>query len=381
MKYCFQFLLLLLLPSCLLLTACPSKTKTPPRSEIVADARSRGIDLPSPEMDRDAFFQYDENNKTRVLELLRTRVSVSNDSDGSYIIGAGDDVQINVFDVPELNTTVKVLQDGTIGLPLVGKVTAAGKNEYQLMTDISGRLSAYVRNPQVSLNITHYGSQKVGVLGAVRKPGSYSLKKGQNSMLELIGLAGGLSDKAGNFLNFIPVEMRSPQRSLDDIETRARLALEGSQSNSSRDRGVELYIDQVLGTNGGIPLDFPIVGGDMIIIPEAGKVMVEGEVQQPGPYDLTQQMTLLGALATSGGITYGAKVDEVEVIRDVGRDQKARLLINLEELARGEGKDVRLRNGDIIRVPSDSGRRLTQDTFDSISKIFNVGIGGSVPVR
>ena len=136
----------------------------------------------------------------------------------------------------------------------------------------------------------------------------------------------------------------------------------------------------MLGTAGGVPLEIPVRAGDMIIIPEAGKITVEGEVEKPGAFELGQQMTLLSALAASGGITYSAKVDEVEVVRDIG-EKKVHFVLDLEGLARGETRDVRLRNGDIVRVPSDSGRRMRQDTFESISKIFNFGVGSSVPIN
>jgi protein involved in polysaccharide export with SLBB domain len=144
-----------------------------------------------------------------------------------------------------------------------------------------------------------------------------------------------------------------------------------------RDSGIEIYLDEVMGTSGGIPVEIPVRGGDMVIIPESGKVNVEGEVSKPGTYDLPQQMTLLSALAASGGITYSAKVDEVEVIRDVGGSEKARLVVDITKIGTGEERDVRLRNGDIVRIPSDGGRRLTQDTFDGLSRIINVGVGGS----
>ena len=119
----------------------------------------------------------------------------------------------------------------------------------------------------------------------------------------------------------------------------------------------------------------------MIIVPEAGTVMVEGEVAKTGSYELGSRTTLLGALAAAGGITYGAKIDEVEIIRSVDGNRKAHLTVSLENIAIGEEHDVRLRNGDIVRVPSHSGRRLRQDTFDGISRLINFGIGGSVPLR
>jgi protein involved in polysaccharide export with SLBB domain len=114
----------------------------------------------------------------------------------------------------------------------------------------------------------------------------------------------------------------------------------------------------------------------MIIIPEGGKIMVEGEVMRPGSIDLTRRMSMLSALAASGGITYGAKVSEVEVIREID-GRKVHLVLDLEKLASGEQEDVMLKNGDIVRIPSDSGRRLTQDTFEGLTRIINFGVGGT----
>lgn len=368
--------------SLMVLTGCVgTKGITKPRSEVISEAHSEGVPVTEVDEDRDYFFANEKNNQEKLISLLKSRIS-EGEGDNSYVIGPGDDVQISVFDVPELNTTVKVAATGTIDLPLVGLLPAAGKTEAQLLTALKAKMRVFVRNPQVTLALSHYGSQKVSLLGAVQKPGSYSLKKGANTITELISSAGGVTEKAGNFLNFVPAE-NNPSSNVtpEDIETRARLSLgDFSGEGASKRQGLELYLDQVLGTNGGIPIDIPIRAGDMIIVPEGGKIMVEGEVEKPGATDLGQRMTLLSALAASGGITYAAKADEVEVVRDIG-ERKVHLVVDLEKLARGEGKDVRLRNGDVVRVPSDSGRRMKQDTFESITKIFNFGVGSSVPIK
>lgn len=117
----------------------------------------------------------------------------------------------------------------------------------------------------------------------------------------------------------------------------------------------------------------------MLLVPEGGKITVEGEVKTPGAFELSQQMTLLSALASSGGITYGALVEEVEVIRSL-EGRPADSVVDLNRLASGEERDVRLRNGDLVRVPSHSGRRLGQDTFEGITQLINFGIGGTVSV-
>ena len=355
------------------------KAYTKPHSKIVEEAAAAGIEMPTVEEERRLFFEGERIQERRLLALVKTRAGIAF-RDPNYRLGAGDEVEINVFDVPELNVSARVRESGYLSLPLVGAVRAAGLTEQELLEALRERLTTYVRQPEVTVFVSEYGSQKVAVMGAVRTPGTYALRKGTNSVLELISQAGGVSERAGNHLNFIPGEL-SGVASGSDVEARARLALASHDQRGARNSGIEIYLDQVMGTSGGIPLEIPVRGGDMIVIPEAGKVMVEGEVAKGGTLDLGRQMTLLGALAAAGGITYGAKVDEVEIVREAGLgDRKARLLVDLELLARGEDRDVRLKNGDIVRVPSDSGRRLKQDTWEGITSIINFGVGGSVSV-
>lgn len=361
------------------LVGCSSRALTTPRSEVVADARARGMAVPTVEEDRALFEEFEELNQQRIAALVRLRAR-GDSKQANYQIGAGDEIEVNVFDVPELNVTAKVRESGFVSLPLIGAVQAIGRTESELSDEIASRLRTFVRDPQVSLYISHYGSQVVAVLGAVRNPGNYPLKKGANSVLEVLGIAGGISEKAGNFLTFIPAEV-SGLRDAGDPLARAQLAVHGTPRERVQSSGVELALDQVLGTSGTLPISIPVRGGDIILVPEAGKVMVEGEVQRPGSFDLGQQMTLLSALAASGGITYGAKIDEVEVTRDLPNARKVSLVYNLERIASGEEPDLRLRNGDIVRVPSHPGRRLTQDTFEGISKLINVGVGGTYSVR
>lgn len=359
------------------LISCSGKAFTKPRSQIIEEAEESGITMMPVEVERELFFQNDKVQQERLLEILERR-SAGSFRDATYRIGASDEVEINVFDVPELNLTTRVGQAGFLSLPLIGAVQATGLTESELQAELKKRLSSFVRDPQVSVAVSHYGSQKVAVLGAVDKPGTYPLKKGTNSVLELLSEAGGVSEKSGNYLNFVPAEL-SGIGAGNDVEARARLALQSENGvRGGSHHAIEVTLDHILGTSGGIPLEIPVRGGDMIVVPEAGKVMIEGEVEKAGSYELGPRMTLLGALAASGGITYSAKIDEIEIVREAGLEQKTHLVLNLESIAAGEDRDIRLRNGDIIRVPSASGRRLTQDTFDGISKILNFGVGGSV---
>jgi polysaccharide export outer membrane protein len=112
----------------------------------------------------------------------------------AYTIGPADVLEISVFKVPELSKSVQVADTGTINLPLVGEVPAAGKTTQQLERDLTAKLGAkYLQNPQVTVMISQNNSQHVTVQGAVEKPGVYPIK-GTTSLLELVALAGGLKD-------------------------------------------------------------------------------------------------------------------------------------------------------------------------------------------
>ena len=115
-------------------------------------------------------------------------------STAQYQIGPVDVLDISVFKVPELSKSVEVADDGTINLPLLGEVPAAGKTAQQLERDLTAKLGAqYLQNPQVTVIVRENNSQHVTVQGAIEKPGVYPLK-GKTTLLELVAMAGGFLD-------------------------------------------------------------------------------------------------------------------------------------------------------------------------------------------
>ena len=217
---------------------CATRAMTPPRSEIISQSNSQGLPALSVEEERAAFFAVEEGQKERLLRLIQQR-SGGEFRDNSYRIGPADEIEVNVFDVPELNLKASVNQSGIISLPLIGAVQAGGRTEAELHEDLTKKLTNFVRNPQVVLSVSQFGSQKVAVLGAVQKPGTYPLRKGANSILELLSEAGGLNERAGNFINFIPAEL-SGLGSSNNVEARARLALATSAPNAHSSSGIEI---------------------------------------------------------------------------------------------------------------------------------------------
>ncbi|MFO1433607.1 MAG: polysaccharide biosynthesis/export family protein [Candidatus Competibacteraceae bacterium] len=137
----------------------------------------------------------------QALPVSVTRASAASPGQGGrgnsdYRIGPEDLLDIQVFSVSELSRTVRVSSRGFISLPLLGEVKVAGLTSSELENRLAELLAKdYLQNPQISVFIKEYTSQRVTVSGAVAKPGVYPLK-GRTTLLQAIAVAGGLDDKA-----------------------------------------------------------------------------------------------------------------------------------------------------------------------------------------
>lgn len=129
-----------------------------------------------------------------------------------YRIGSQDLLELQVFGVPDLNRTVRVNSRGFISLPLVGMVQAAGFTSEQLEASLAEKLSEnFLQNPQVSIFIKEYTSQRVTVEGAVKKPGVYPLK-GKTTLLQTLAVAEGLTSVADQNIKVFRVDSQTGSR-------------------------------------------------------------------------------------------------------------------------------------------------------------------------
>jgi polysaccharide export outer membrane protein len=115
---------------------------------------------------------------------------------GEYRLGAADEVDVEVFGLEELTRSLRVNSRGMISLPLLGPIKAAGKTVAQLEDEITALLADdFLQDPQVTVFVKTYASQKVTIEGAVKTPGIYPLT-GNTSLLQAIVGAGGVTDMA-----------------------------------------------------------------------------------------------------------------------------------------------------------------------------------------
>lgn len=350
---------------------------TPARSEISGIKTENGKNIAT--VSSESFRAYEEKQERRLNNLLKERAGTSQNFDEFYRIGPGDSLRFFVFDVPELNITVRVKQSGVISLPLLGDLKAAGLTETELQEIVTKGLKQYIKNPQVNLAVADYRAFKVSVLGEVSKPGTYALKRGDFTLIDVLSEAGGKTENAGTMIVLIPSNAQKVA-ALTGTPTDARGALKKEREKVEASRGIEIPYDRLIGSADEEPVIVPILPGDTVIIPEAGKVQIDGEVNQPGSFPLNSRMTLLGGIASAGGLTYSADVKSVEVIREMEPAKKSVLTVDLEKLVAGTDRDVYLRNGDLIRVPSHSGRFVTRQVIEGINSLVSFGVGGSVNV-
>lgn len=127
-----------------------------------------------------------------------TAAAPSND----YIMTPGDQLQIYVLDHPDLSSTranadssYVVRPDGKVEFPLIGTIDTTGKTVAQFTAELKARLSEYIVNPDITVNVAKLGTTRVFVLGEVNKPGMHELTKGHR-VLDALGAAGSFTEKA-----------------------------------------------------------------------------------------------------------------------------------------------------------------------------------------
>jgi polysaccharide export outer membrane protein len=209
-----------------------------------------------------------------------------------YLVGPGDVLKVTVYDHPDLSSTVRVNNDGTINFPLVDTMQIEGLSVSQVGGRVADALAnGYIVNPEVAVFVEEFRSRKVNVMGQVKNPGLFELR-GPISLLELISRAGGLTPDAGETVNI----------------TRRSDAAAGQEQL--------LKVDlKSLTQDGDTGNDVAILDGDSIFVTQAGNVYVTGEVKRPNAYKLERGTSVIKAITMAGGFTALAAQGRVKLIR------------------------------------------------------------------
>lgn len=310
---------------------------------------------------------------------LPTATTTAAALDDIYLLGPGDLISINVFNVPEYSGEQQVLANGNINLPAVGQLSVAGLTLPQAEQAISDIYRARVRYPQITVSLLTPRQLRVAISGEIHRPGVYTMPVGEAgqfpTLVNAIQLAGGLTQAAD-------VQQVSVQR-------------QGANGHMQQvTSNLSALIDQ-----GDLRQDLPLRDGDSITITEAAEidlrtssqiavsnlatdeeeaisVVIVGEVFRPGTYNYASRptssqsvtvgdtssntvqqpgrLTVTRALRLAGGIKPRADLRQVEVKRTTRSGDSQTILLDLWQLvdAGDSSQDLVLQAGDTIVVPT-----------------------------
>jgi len=253
---------------------------------------------------------------TMLLSVLLALTPAPADDDGSgptYTLGAGDTITIKVYGEDDLSRETVITATCRVEVPLIGSVPVCGRTTQEVGQTIQSRLAdGFLREPNVFVDVSEYGSQKVEVKGAVKKPGVYVLT-GPTTLSEAVTLAGGPDSP-----NVISVHRISS----DETEQYELSGLDAREA------------------------PVWVAPGDVVVLQPPATVQVFGQVKSSGPVAYHPGLTVTEALGLAGGATEMAGLGRAYVRRADGSQER----VNIRRIQRGKDEDVVLSPDDQLVI-------------------------------
>lgn len=234
--------------------------------------------------------------------------------DQAFVLGVGDVVDVGVIGRNDFNTRARISTEGTIILPLLGRVKALGLTTSELAQQTQDGLAkgGFYSNPVVRVEVTGVASRYATVLGNVASPGLLPLDRTYH-LSDIIARVGAHAGEGSGFVVLTRADGSSKKYSMEDLAT---------------------------GAGGADPLVQP---GDKIYVPSVQSEVfyISGQVRTPGSFPMKKDLTVREAIAKGGGLT------------DMGSEKKVKVFRKNVEV-KGVKLDTALEPGDIVQV----GERL-----------------------
>ena len=263
-----------------------------------------------------------------------------------YSIGREDVLEVSVWQSPDLTKTLTVGSKGAIEYPFLGLVKVEGLKCSQVQSVIAKRLSeGYVKDPRVSVTVKEYNSKKILVFGEVVQPGLYKIK-GSMPVLELLFLVGGVKSEAKR-LTVIRTDA-VPGSTMKPLATPPQV-----YSSESTGGAIEVNLVALL-SDGDLSQNIMIQPGDTIYVAEGTglRYYVLGQVQKPGPYEWSRDVTVLEAIKLADGATPRAALNRILHRKTSPGGGFKETKLNVGDVMKGKKKDdVLVKPGDVIVVP------------------------------
>jgi polysaccharide export outer membrane protein len=287
-----------------------------------------------------------------------------------YTLGSGDRVQLDIFNVPEYsgeNGQFQVLADGSLNLPLVGKVTVEGLTLQQAGALISQSYDRFLQRPELlTVSLLERRPLQIGIGGEVNRPGSYTMSvigRADSEEATQIPTITGAIQRAGGITqaaNITQIELRRKTGSVCTVNLSTLISQGSLQEDISLRDGDTIFIPTSTTVD-------PVATTQLATTSLAGQatqpinIIVVGEVTRPGAYTVTRVdekgslLTVTRALQTAGGINLSSDIRQIQVIRrpKTSNEPIPPIQVNLWQLLQGDRtQDIVLQEGDTIVVPT-----------------------------
>jgi polysaccharide biosynthesis/export protein len=254
-------------------------------------------------------------------------------------ISSGDLLDVSVYGVPDLAQRVRVTSAGEANFPLLGNVHLEGLTIEDAQSTVEKKLvdGGIMKFPHVTIFVAEYASG-VSMLGMVQKPGIYPVL-GSRRLYDMISAAGGLAPGAGTLVTVT------------------------HKQNPMNPTVITLSSDPKLSAQNNIE----VKQGDTIDVSKAGVVYVVGEVQRASGLIMDQGQTLsvMKAVALSGGTTRVAALDSAKIIRKDEKGNPVEVPIQLKKMFAGKAPDVQLVAEDILFIPTSAAKNAAVRSMEA----------------
>lgn len=268
-----------------------------------------------------------------------------------------DEIAVHSLQVKEIaDKTFRLDQNGEINLPLAGIVKLGGCTPRQAEKVVMNALKSYYRDPDVEISVTSFHVESLSVLGSVAKPGVYPLK-GKMDLREAVSAAGGISGDAG------PTLILTRQGAYGPIPNPGARQLVSGESVVEINAH-DLFQSQTASDN------ILVKPHDVISIPAAQLVYVVGNVKRAGGFPLggRPNLTVIQALALAEGFDPRAAPQKARILRR-GSSSEEQIPVDMKKIMAGKEEDIVLRPNDILYVPSDAVKTITNRTIEAAIQI------------
>jgi len=322
-------------------------------------------------------------------------------SEDTYLLGGGDQIGVDIFDVPEfsgVNGRYTILVDGSINLPWIGRVSLQGLSLEQASSKLTTAYASYIRNPQITVNLLIARTLRISVVGEVKRPGSYIISPAGTTNQIVVGDAAVAGGGAATQWPTVTQAIQSAG-GITQLANLRQIQIRRPVPNGS-EQLIDLNLWELLRT-GHINQDITLRDRDTLIIPKAEtissdealligsasfapatiRVSVVGEVNAPGIVQVSPNTSLNQALLSAGGFNKRrARTSQVDLIRLNTDGTAVRRTVKID-LAAGltEENNPSLRDGDTIIV-SRSGLTGVRDFLEDVFGPFDAVVGRVIDI-